>query len=872
MPKPPFPNWNQGLLTLDWRQGRRASTRKGRWELPLAEALTLGELDAALLQCFEQRPSLSGEGPPSPGHYFPEFRLHSSLQPQGRGWRLQIALHADQRFSLSQVVLRLPLPPDLPEQMFCNGWQSWSESREFHRSERIAPPRWIARKLFEPYGDAAALREIAAYSRSAGARFDGKPGHLHSWSWTCWPLSAGQHAASANAARLPPLNQARRVLFLGSLNEADAYTCFSQHPVESGDPTRVDGGSTPRGGAPFLQISRDVPADWEAKAVAEAVSDARPRPFARTLLDVFWAEGEEPDVYDDWFAAQGIRPRKSNAAASAETTHSPTPPIRGWTSWYRHYNRISAPLLARELEELAEETARPGSGQVGAGQPGAGQAGAGQAAPTEPAWFQIDDGWQPRVGDWLETRPTFPQGLKPLADQARALGFRPGLWLAPFVAEKRSALLREHPEWAERDERGNWVAAGFNPLWSGTFYALNPDHPGLRQHLRRVFDRLLGDWGFDGLKLDFLYAAGLQHREGRSRSARMHSAMAFLREAAGDRWLLGCGVPLAPAFGRVDACRIGADVHLAWEHRLLAFLRNRERVSTRLAALTAVGRRMLDGRAFASDPDVYLMRQGDPAVKLSESEQLTLLLVNRLFGSVLFHSDAPGSYSPATTALLHKVLAPDAVSDVRVLPLPAAVTALPAEQICARFINQGENCMALLNLSNQPWTLRLEQCCGPLQGSAVALWQEALPAITADQLLQLEPHASMVYRLPGPLPGAMTPFARGQALTDPKGRRSGVEEEEKHEKVNPETVHHVPVAADHAEPARAGRVAEIEERLNVVAGAANGRLQGEGQQKHADYDVRGVQPGNEVKVADRSVVAQGFARGGELAPPDKLRH
>ncbi len=28
--------------------------------------------------------------------------------------------------------------------------------------------------------------------------------------------------------------------------------------------------------------------------------------------------------------------------------------------------------------------------------------------------------------------------------------------------------------------------------------------------------------------------------------------------------ILGCGVPLMPAFGKVDFCRIGADVDLEW--------------------------------------------------------------------------------------------------------------------------------------------------------------------------------------------------------------------------------------------------------------------------------------------------------------------
>ena len=42
--------------------------------------------------------------------------------------------------------------------------------------------------------------------------------------------------------------------------------------------------------------------------------------------------------------------------------------------------------------------------------------------------FQIDDGWEPKVGDWLETDPQkFPQGLKGMVEEIHASGFQAGL-------------------------------------------------------------------------------------------------------------------------------------------------------------------------------------------------------------------------------------------------------------------------------------------------------------------------------------------------------------------------------------------------------------------------------------------------------------
>jgi alpha-galactosidase len=60
--------------------------------------------------------------------------------------------------------------------------------------------------------------------------------------------------------------------------------------------------------------------------------------------------------------------------------------------------------------------------------------------------------------------------------------------------------------------------------------------------------------GFRYFKLDFLYAGALNglevYREG----------LLLIREAVGDATLLGCGAPLLPSIGLVDAMRVGPDV------------------------------------------------------------------------------------------------------------------------------------------------------------------------------------------------------------------------------------------------------------------------------------------------------------------------
>ena len=70
--------------------------------------------------------------------------------------------------------------------------------------------------------------------------------------------------------------------------------------------------------------------------------------------------------------------------------------------------------------------------------------------------------------------------------------------------------------------------------WS-SFYALDIDHPEVQAYLKQVFDRVLKDWGFDLVKLDFLYGAAPFGNGRESRVGRMQRAMALLRSWCGDK-------------------------------------------------------------------------------------------------------------------------------------------------------------------------------------------------------------------------------------------------------------------------------------------------------------------------------------------------
>ena len=349
-------------------------------------------------------------------------------------------------------------------------------------------------------------------------------------------------------------------------------------------------------------------------------------------FDLFFAEGTEDEVFDAWFAAMGVSCR----------THEK---LVGYSSWYNRYEDISESSIRADLEGCAKVLR---SGDL----------------------FQIDDGWEPNVGDWLETDPVkFPHGLRPLADEIHARGLRAGLWLAPFVANARSKVFHEHPDWLYRHEGEPWYC-GVN--WGG-FYSLDLDHPELRDYLRAVFSRVFDEWGFDLVKLDFLYGAAPFGSGCETRAGRMIRALEFLRELCGDKLILGCGVPVMPAFGLVDYCRISCDVGLDWDGSWLMRQTHLERVSTRQAIANAVFRRQLNGRAYLSDPDVFFLREDN--LKLTEEEKLTLATSNALFGGVLFCSDNMGQYSDKALETYRRILDTREAENIRVdADVPGLVT------------------------------------------------------------------------------------------------------------------------------------------------------------------------------------------------------
>ncbi len=396
-------------------------------------------------------------------------------------------------------------------------------------------------------------------------------------------------------------------------------------------------------------------------------------------LEGWYESGEGP-----WFLCVGSETACFAAYAQALAERF-SPPARKaaprvWCSWYSLYTAINERLLHRVLDDLGD-------------------------LPFDV--FQIDDGWQVAIGDW-EANSKFPSGMAALADRIRASGRIAGLWLAPFIAVPSSQLFHDHPQWFLQDAHGRWVSAGFN--WGEPVYALDLTEPAVQDWLFALMRRVRS-WGFDYLKLDFLYAGALpgRRRLPMPREAAYREGLRILREGMGqDAFFLTCGAPILPSLGLCDAMRVGPDVSGEWEsYRNAVLLYNHATPAVRNAIRTTLHRLWLTPLVHP-DPDVvYFTSQQN---SLTAEQKGWLYDLARVCGFKAA-SDLPQWLSAterkALRAFLEEtnhVVPLDAyrfqidgrlVDFSPAVPLPSPVRGWPALQA------------ALLGwLGNQPWVLR----------------------------------------------------------------------------------------------------------------------------------------------------------------------
>ncbi len=333
----------------------------------------------------------------------------------------------------------------------------------------------------------------------------------------------------------------------------------------------------------------------------------------RLILDIVLLEGREEEVFDRYLSLR-------NEVSDTNAVNVPVKPgerAAAWSSRRGNHNTIDEVSLRRNLAEFRD-----------------------RKVPLK--YFIINDGWELNPGDWETPSSGFPSGMSSLAAEIKGSGYIPGIWFAPFIVGRDSAIFRNRKDWLAKEPGKRVKPAGWIPSHGGSFYALDLSRNDVKKYIAGSLERLRGEWGFSLIKMDLLYAAALYPPEGKSRGEAMTDAMIFLHSLKGEAEYLLNSVPLESAFGKAEYCRIAAETTPFWEHPFTRNLHCRERFSTLNNLRSTVGRRHLDGRFFSNETGSFHL--SNVKNSMEAPRRYTQLLLHSLLGKLITTSDSLGDF------------------------------------------------------------------------------------------------------------------------------------------------------------------------------------------------------------------------------------
>jgi alpha-galactosidase len=334
-------------------------------------------------------------------------------------------------------------------------------------------------------------------------------------------------------------------------------------------------------------------------------------------------------------------------------------PPTGWCSWYCFGPRVTARQVLDNLDTIAKNI--PGL-----------------------KYIQVDDGYQPAMGDWLDTGAAFGGNVRGVLTAIRERGFEPAIWVAPFIAEQASKLFQQHPAWFVKDDEGKPLRADrvtFGGWRRGPWYALDGTHPEAQAHLETVFGTMRREWGCTYFKLDANFWGAMHggrfHDPRATRVEAYRRGMDAIRRGAGDAFILGCNHPIWPSLGLIHGSRSSNDIKRAWD-----------RVAT--TARQNLNRNWQNGRLWWNDPDAVVLT-GD----LTDEEFRFHATSIYASGGMVLSGDDLTKIGPDRLKMLQALLPPSGVAaafaddslNVGVIDLP------------------GRRVVSLLNWTDAPQTL-----------------------------------------------------------------------------------------------------------------------------------------------------------------------
>jgi alpha-galactosidase len=354
------------------------------------------------------------------------------------------------------------------------------------------------------------------------------------------------------------------------------------------------------------------------------------------LQVVIDTEGLELAPGESWnleeFMYRKDRDRGRMLSALADRLALNHPPLRfssppaGWCSWYCFGPRVTAQQVLDNLDFIAKNA-------------------------PELKYIQIDDGYQPAMGDWLETGAAFGGDVQGVLKKIRERGFEPAIWVAPFIAEEKSNLFRAHPDWFVKDADGRPLRSDkvtFGGWRRGPWYALDGTHPEAQRHLESVFRTMRQSWGVTYFKLDANFWGAIHgghfHDPRATRIEAYRRGMRSLIRGAGNGFILGCNHPIWASLGLIHGSRSSNDIKRTWDR-------------VRSTARQNLARNWQNKKLWWNDPDAVVL-MGD----LSPQEFQFHATAIYATGGMVLSGDDLTKISPERLAMLRRIAPPKAVA------------------------------------------------------------------------------------------------------------------------------------------------------------------------------------------------------------------
>jgi alpha-galactosidase len=197
--------------------------------------------------------------------------------------------------------------------------------------------------------------------------------------------------------------------------------------------------------------------------------------------------------------------------------------------------------------------------------------------------IQIDGGWWTARGDYLSVRENLQGGMKAIAAYAKSKGFRAGIHLDGFRADKNSEVYKDHPDWFLKDQDGETIC---QPIDKGDTFMqyiyFDYSNPAVCEYMKNILQTIRTDWGYSYFKIDFMRYGLLQSiMEEHGSSAknnkkivtkvlafnnnmtsveRTRAGLKAMSEGIDDAFFLACSSIFGPTLGIVDGLRTGGDI------------------------------------------------------------------------------------------------------------------------------------------------------------------------------------------------------------------------------------------------------------------------------------------------------------------------